>query len=233
MSHFIFMLTNNDVTVSDARAVFSSVSDLPIPYVGFKDIGLPESELKALAQDIRANGQQVMLEVVSENREDEIRSIQAGINIGVDYILGGTNANDAVNILDGSGITYMPFPGRIEGHPSKLCGTLEEITESALRLSQTPGVSGLDLLAYRYLGNVESLIGAVVDAVDCPVVIAGSIASAERIQIVRDLGPWAFTVGSAVFASEFEGEKTLRGQLTAILDATNNKFSAQLATGSD
>lgn len=225
------MLTRNDATVQDARSVFAEIADMPIPLVGFKDIGLPSAELRALANDIRSNGQEVMLEVVSERREDELKSIRAGLEIGVDYILGGTNVEEASQVLAGSGVTYMPFPGRIVGHPSKLCGSPEEIVESARRLSRHPGVGGLDLLAYRYSGNVEALIASVLDSVSCPVVVAGSIASAERIEIVCGLGAWGFTVGSAVFDKEFAGEKSLRGQLAAILAAVESTRPSRRQSG--
>ena len=211
------MLTHNDVTVADARSVFAQVSDLKIPFVGFKDIGLPVAELKALAADIRANGQEVMLEVVSQTREDELRSIRAGAEIGVDYILGGTHAQEASAILAGSGIKYMPFPGKVVGHPSKLTGTIAEIVESSLVLSAMDGVAGLDLLAYRFAGDVERLIADVVNNIDAPLIVAGSVASVERIKIVCGLGAWGFTVGGAVFDRSFAGEKTLRWQIQTIL----------------
>lgn len=215
------MLTRNDVTIPDARRVFADVADLSIPFVGFKDIGLPFAELKDLANDIRTNGQKVVLEVVSQTRADELNSIRSGLDIGVDYIFGGTHADDAVEILDGSGIQYMPFPGRIVGHPSELCGTPEEIVDSARALSQKQGIAGLDLLAYRYMGDVEALIARVLTAVDCPVVIAGSIASAERIRSVCRLGAWGFTVGSAVFKKSFVDAGSLRDQISVILAAAD------------
>jgi hypothetical protein len=215
------MLTRDDVTIPDARRVNAEVADLPVPIVGFKDIGLPFAELKALTNDIRANGREVALEVVSQTRVDELKSIRAGLDIGVDYIFGGTHADDAVAILNGSGIKYMPFPGRIVGHPSELHGTPGEIVDSARMLSRKQGVAGLDLLAYRFAGDVEPLIGLVLGAVDCPVVVAGSIASVKRVQIVCRLGVWGFTVGSAIFANSFAGEKGPRGQISTVLAAVD------------
>ncbi|WP_192257978.1 4-hydroxythreonine-4-phosphate dehydrogenase [Mesorhizobium silamurunense] len=227
MSRFIFMLTQNDVTVPDARAVFEEISDLPIPFVGFKDIGLPVHELKALADSIRANGQEVMLEVVSQTKDDELRSIRAGLEIGVDYILGGTHTEEAVEILAGSGLKYMPFPGTIVGHPSRLTGAPEEIVASARALCTRQGVAGLDLLAYRFDGNVEALIANVIASIDLPLIVAGSIASVERIKTVSGLGAWGFTIGGAVFDRAFLGERTLRGQLQTILDAAGKAVAGE------
>ena len=220
MAEFIFMLTRNDKTIAEAREVFAQIADLPLRFVGFKDIGLPVDELKALASDIRSNGQEVMLEVVSETEAEELNSLRSAIRIGVDYVLGGTHAAEATEILAETGIRYMPFPGRVVGHPSVLCGPPEAIVESAEHLAEIEGVDGLDLLAYRFSGDVEALIEAVVQAVGIPVIAAGSIASEERIRTVAQLGVWGFTVGSAVFDNAFKsGAPNVRGQVRAILAA--------------
>jgi tryptophan synthase alpha subunit len=206
MSHFIFMLTKDDRTVADAVQVYAGLSRSPLRYVGFKDIGLPLDELKALARLIKNDGKQVMLEVVSTSREAEIRSVEAAIEIGVDYLLGGRHADDATRLLKGSGIRYFPFAGHTVGHPTKLTGSIDEIVEDAMRLAALPGVDGLDLLAYRFAGDVEALTKRVVQAVTVPVIAAGSIDSAERVQAMRQAGAWAFTVGSAVFDGSFLDE---------------------------
>ncbi|HLG76588.1 MAG TPA: HisA/HisF-related TIM barrel protein, partial [Ktedonobacteraceae bacterium] len=123
--------------------------------------------------------------------------------LGVDYLLGGTHAAEVVKLLAGTSIRYFPFPGRIVGHPSLLRGSIEEIVASAQELASMDGVSGLDLLAYRYDGDVEALTRAVVQSVDVPVIAAGSIDSAQRIQSVARAGVWGFTVGSALFEGAF------------------------------
>jgi hypothetical protein len=206
MSHFIFMLTKDDRTVSDALRVYSSLSNSPLRYVGFKDIGLPLDELKTLASLIKADGKHVMLEVVSTSREAETRSVKAAVEIGVDYLLGGRHAEDATRLLKGSGIRYFPFAGRTVGHPTRLAGSIDEIVDDARSLAAMPGVDGLDLLAYRFAGDVEALAKRVAKAVSVPVIAAGSIDSAERVQAMRRAGVWAFTVGSAVFDGSFLGE---------------------------
>ncbi|MFM6557191.1 MAG: HisA/HisF-related TIM barrel protein [Dolichospermum sp.] len=206
MSHFIFMLTKDDRTVSDALRVHSSLSNSPLRYVGFKDIGLPLHELKTLTGRIKADGKHVLLEVVNTSREAELRSVEAAVEIGVDYLLGGRHAEDATRLLKGSGIRYFPFAGRTVGHPTRLAGSIDEIVDDARRLAALPGVDGLDLLAYRYSGDVEALTRRVAQAVSVPVIAAGSIDSAERVQAMRQAGVWAFTVGSAVFDGSFLGE---------------------------
>lgn len=206
MSHFIFMLTKDDRTVNDALGVYSSLSNSPLRHVGFKDIGLPLDELKALTGRIKADGKHAMLEVVSTSREAEMRSVEAAVEIGVDYLLGGRHAEDATSLLKGSGIRYFPFAGHTIGHPTRLIGSIDEIVEDAKRLAALPGVDGLDLLAYRFAGDVEALTRRVARAVSVPVIAAGSIDSAERVKAMRQAGVWAFTVGSAVFDGSFLGD---------------------------
>ncbi len=215
--HFIFMLTNNDQTVPDAQAVYASLAHTLLRYVGFKDIGLPFDELVTLASAIKRNGKRVMLEVVSTSREAEIQSIEAAVRIGVDYLLGGRHAEDATRILKGTEIQYFPFAGRTVGHPTQLTGSTEEIIDDAKRLAAMPGVHGLDLLAYRFAGDVPELTRLVVKAVNVPVIAAGSIDDDARVQAMRGAGAWGFTVGSAVFNGRFI-KNSVAQQVNSILE---------------
>ncbi len=221
MPEFIFMLTRNDVTVEDAFEVYDEVRNAGLRYIGFKDVGLPFDRLKALTEIMHEGGQEVMLEVVSEEKEDELRSAQAALDLGVDYLLGGTHAEEVTQMLSGTNIRYCPFPGRVVGHPSLLRGSIEEIAQSAGRLAAVDGVRGLDLLAYRYDGDVERLVRAVVESVKVPVIAAGSVDTEEKIRTLADAGVWGFTVGSAIFEGAFahNGAST-RGQVETVLAAS-------------
>jgi hypothetical protein len=216
MAHFIFMLTKNDQTVVNAMDVYRGIRDTPIQYVGFKDIGLPFDGLIALAREMKRDGKQVMLEVVSTSRESELRSIEAAAKIGVDYLLGGRHAQDAVELLKGTHIQYFPFAGQTVGHPTKLTGTIQEIVDDAKRLASLPGVHGLDLLAYRFAGDVPLLMQQVVQAVTKPVIAAGSIDGNVRVQAMLQAGAWGFTVGSALFDGIFITDP-FRTQVNTIL----------------
>jgi 2-keto-3-deoxy-6-phosphogluconate aldolase len=221
MPEFIFMLTQNDVTIEDAFEVYDEVRDAGLRYVGFKDVGLPFDRLEALTEVIHEGGQEVMLEVVSEEKEDELRSARAALDLGVDYLLGGTHAEEVSEMLAGTGIRYCPFPGRVVGHPSLLRGSIEEIVESARRLTAMGGVRGLDLLAYRYDGDVEALTRAVVEAVEVRVIAAGSVDSEERIRNLAEAGVWGFTVGSAIFEGKFaHNGASAREQVETVLAAS-------------
>jgi tryptophan synthase alpha subunit len=217
MAHFIFMLTKNDQTVANAMDVYRSIRDTSVQFVGFKDIGLPFDELIALAREMKRDGKKVMLEVVSSSRESELRSIEAAGKIGVDYLLGGRHAQAAVELLKGTSIQYFPFAGHTVGHPTKLTGTMQEIVDDAKRLASLPGVHGLDLLAYRFAGDVPELTQQVVRAVSKPVIAAGSIDSNARVQAMRKAGAWGFTVGSALFDGIFIDEP-IRTQVNTILE---------------
>jgi hypothetical protein len=168
---------------------------------------------------IRSDGREVMLEVVSERAADELQSIQAAIEIGVDWVLGGTNPEPALELLGGGGPKYCPFPGRVIGHPSLLRGTIAEIASDARSLTSRPGVHGLDLLAYRFDGDVPALVAAVVDASSGPVIAAGSVDSLERIETLKRSGVWGFTIGGAIFDGRFPGAPSRRAQIEAVLRA--------------
>lgn len=220
MTEFIFMLTRNDATVPDALEVYEEIRTTGVRYVGFKDIGLSVPELKVLASEIRKDGREVMLEVVSEHAADELRSIRAALEIGVDWVLGGTNPRPALELLGTNGYPrYCPFPGRVIGHPSLLRGSIDEIAESARSLTAMPGVHGLDLLAYRHDGDVPALVKAVVEAASGPVIAAGSVDSSERIEVLKHSGVWGFTIGGAIFDGRLPGAPSRRDQIEAVLAA--------------
>ncbi|RWO28611.1 4-hydroxythreonine-4-phosphate dehydrogenase [Mesorhizobium muleiense] len=214
---FIFMLTRNDRTVTDAAVHAETALGAGIRHIGFKDIGLPLDALAALARQIREGGANTYLEVVSLDRDSEIRSVKAAIDLGVDFLLGGTHAEDVLPLLEGTPIRYYPFPGRIVGHPSILEGSQAEIVKSAVALASHPGVAGLDLLAYRSAGNVPSLIDAVCRAVPKPVIVAGSVDRPDQINTIRNSGAAGFTVGTSALDGRFPAEgPALEFQLRAI-----------------
>ena len=228
---FIFMLTRNDRTVADATEQLQTALALGVRHIGFKDIGLPIDQLKALNTAIKAGGATSYLEVVSLDRDSEIASASAAAEIGVNVLLGGTRVDDVLPTIADTDIEYCPFPGRITGHPSVLEGSIAEIVESAKALAARKGVHGLDLLAYRSKEDVPALIKAVCAAVSKPVYVAGSIDTAEQIAVVKEAGAAGFTIGTAALDGKYPAqEKHVSGQLAAILRdvATLNKHISSL-----
>lgn len=216
---FIFMLTRADRTVPDARRHVETALAAGIRDIGFKDIGLPLAELRGLAAAIHAGGATSYLEVVSLDAASELASARAACDLGVHHLMGGTRAAEVLPILSGSAIRYLPFPGRIEGHPSRLCGTAAEIADGAAALAAHPGVHGLDLLAYRAaLPDIPGLVAAVTAAAaPKPVIVAGSVDTPARIAAVAAAGAAGFTIGTAALDGAFPGAAPdLASQLAAI-----------------
>jgi hypothetical protein len=219
---FIFMLTHNDATVENARSVLDDISGSSLRYVGFKDVGASEADLRDITAAAHALGLEVMLEIVTTNAEDEVRSLRNARSIGVDWVLGGTQPDVGVETLHGSGVRYCPFPGVVEGHPSVLSGDVTAIADHARSLTGTAGVHGVDLLAYRHRSvDPVELTRAVVEASAGPVIVAGSIATLEQIEQLDRAGAWGFTVGGAVFERRFPGGPTVREQVEAVLAAVD------------
>ena len=218
MIEFIFMLTRDDVTLADARELYASVADTGVRHVGCKDVGLPQDELAALMDDIRANGHRTYLEVVSETAEATLASARAAAEIRPDHLIGGTLIEPVQEILAGTGVKFFPYVGHIVGHPCLLRGSIDEIVADTERAAAL-GVDGINLLAYRYDGDVDALVRAVVAATDLPVICAGSVDSVERIQALDRAGAWAFTIGTAALDGVLVEGLPLRGQLQAALEA--------------
>lgn len=226
MAEFIFMLTKHDETIPDAFAVYGEVRPTKLRWVGFKDVGLPLEKLRELVTQMHRDDRRVVLEIVSLDEASEARSVTNGVELGVDLIMGGTHPHVALPLLADSGIRYLPFPGRILGHPSVLAGTIEEIAESGAALTSTDGIHGLDLLAYRFEGDVPALIKAVVSAAHGPVVAAGSIETEEQIRLVSELGCWGFTIGGGVFDRVLVPNGSLADQIRAALAIATDRTRA-------
>ena len=200
---FILMLTSGDRTIPDARRRLDEALEGGVRHIGFKDVGLPLADLKGLADAIRAAGGRSYLEVVSLDEASELASARAAVELDVDCLLGGTRAAAVTEVTRRHPLRYYPFPGRITGHPSVLEGPAEDIVASARRLADLEYVHGLDLLAYRFAGDVPALMRALCAAVAKPVIVAGSIDSEARIATVAGSGAAGFTVGTAALEGAF------------------------------
>jgi hypothetical protein len=109
-----------------SRTASSWSSRSPIsgsPHVGFKDVGVPPATLRALTAAIKRSGATSWMEVVSTSREATLASARTAAEIGIDRLLGGTDAEAILPIVRPSGVAYLPFAGRPAGHPTKLGGS--------------------------------------------------------------------------------------------------------------
>ena len=220
MIDFIFMFTRQDQTVEDCLATFEAIKDVGVAHLGFKDVGVERETLRELNRRIKASGAVSYMEVVSTTSEDCLNSARVAVDIGVDPLLGGTQVEEILTLLQGSGIEYLPFPGRPEGHPTRLGGTPQTVADDCRRFAAL-GCAGIDLLAYRATeADPLDLVRAARGATEGTLVVAGSVDSPARIEALAAAGADAFTIGSAAFDGSFAPRKGLRAsQLSDILAA--------------
>ncbi len=217
---FIFMLTRGDMTVEDCLEVMDVIEPVGLKHIGFKDVGVEKPVLKKLAERIKGAGAVSYIEVVSTTPESCLNSARVAAEIGIDRLLGGTIAAEILEVVKGTGIAYHPFPGRPEGHPTRLGGTPESVAADCRRFEEL-GCAGVDLLAYRaFESDPIALVRAARGATKGNLIAAGSVDSPERIQALKDAGADAFTIGSAAFDGSFSKRKgALNSQLRDILAA--------------
>ncbi len=218
---FIFMLTRHDQTVEDCLEVMDAIAPVGLSHVGFKDVGVDVATLRLLNERIKNSGATSYMEVVSTSKEACLRSARAAAEIGVDRLLGGTDVRDVLQILDGTGIAYYPFPGTPVGHPTRLGGSPELVAQHCRDFLQA-GCAGVDLLAYRATdADPIDLVRAARRALEgAGLIVAGSVDSPARIRALAQAGADAFTIGSAVFDGSFSPSKgAVTSQLRDVLEA--------------
>jgi hypothetical protein len=205
---FIFMLTRGDKTVEDCLAVFDLIAPLGLRHVGFKDVGVEFGTLVKLTERIKRSGATSYMEVVSETPEAALRSAEVARQLGIDRLLGGTDVARVKEIIAGTPIQYHPFPGFPVGHPTKLGGQPADVTAHCRRF-MAEGCAGADLLAYRATeADPLALVRAARAGLGAGyLIVAGSIASRQRIADVKAAGADAFTIGTAVFDGSYSPRK--------------------------
>jgi len=105
------------------------------------------------------------------NRETNILSAKMAVKLKVDCLMGCLPEciEPTMKILEGTGIEFFPYIGKIVGHACQLRGSIEEITKQG-KQAEKKGVDGVDLLAYRYDGNVDHLMSAAISSLRVPVI---------------------------------------------------------------
>lgn len=214
------MLTRSDQTVPDCLEVLDEIRPLGLTHIGFKDVGVSPDVLAELVRRIKGAGATTYMEVVSTSREACLRSARVARDIGVERLLGGTQVEEVLEILAGSTVAYLPFPGRPFDHPTKLGGSPAQIEDDARRF-RALGCAGVDLLAYRATeADPLELVRAARRGTDGTLLVAGSVHGPDQIRALAAAGADAFTIGSAAFDGSFAPRMgSLRSQLRAVLDA--------------
>ena len=211
----IVMLTHNDVTVPNAREVFEGAKDAKAKFWGFKEVGLPLDEMKALYDYMKECGKTTFMEVVAYTEEECLEGAKMAVECGVDILMGTLYFQSVMDLCKEHDLKYMPFVGKITGRPSVLEGTIEGMIEEANSYI-AKGAYGIDLLGYRYTGDPVELNKRFVAGVNAPVCLAGSVNGYKRLDEVKDADSWTFTIGGAFFENKFDG--TFAEQIDKVCD---------------
>lgn len=221
-TELIIMLTNNDITVTNAAEVFEQCKDLPAKKWGFKDVGLPKDQMIALAKAMKEAGKETYIEVVTYTEEGCMEGAKLAYECGFDYLTGALPFDSVFAYAKEHNLKYYPFCGKVGGSPVALSGSVESVVDSAKKCIEN-GANGVDLTAYRYAdGDPIELTKAVVEAVGADkVCIAGSIGNTERMDAMKEAGVAEYTMGSALFNANFVPGGSFRENLEFVLDYLN------------
>ena len=202
--NLIVMLTHNDETVNNAHEIFEKCKNSDAKFWGFKEKSIPIEQMKNLYKYMKECGKTTFLEVVEYTEKKGLEGAKIALECGCDILM-GTVFFDSINeFCKKNNLRYMPFVGKVTERPSILEGEIDEIIKEANEYLKK-GVYGLDLLGYRYTGNAVELNERFVLEVNAPVCIAGSVNGYERLDELKNINPWSFTIGSAFFENKFDG----------------------------
>ena len=202
--NLIVMLTHNDETVNNAHEIFEKCKNSDAKFWGFKEKSLPIEQMKNLYKYMKECGKTTFLEVVEYTEKEGLEGAKIAVECGCDILM-GTMFFDSINeFCKKNSLKYMPFVGKVTERPSILAGEIDEIIKEANEYLKK-GVYGFDLLGYRYTGNAVELNERFVLEVNAPVCIAGSVNGYERLDELKNINPWSFTIGSAFFENKFDG----------------------------
>ena len=202
--NLIVMLTHNDETVNNAHEIFEKCKNSDAKFWGFKEKSLPIEQMKNLYKYMKECGKTTFLEVVEYTEKEGLEGAKLALECGCDILM-GTVFFDSINeFCKKNNLKYMPFVGKVTERPSILEGEIDEIIKEANEYLKK-GVYGFDLLGYRYTGNAIELNERFVLEINAPVCIAGSVNGYERLDELKNINPWSFTIGSAFFENKFDG----------------------------
>ena len=217
--NLIVMLTHNDKTVKNSFRIFEECRNSKAKLWGFKEKPLPVDEMKKLYKYMKKCGKMTFLEVVEYTEKEGLEGAKLAVECGCDILM-GTVFFDSINeFCKSNNLKYMPFVGKVTQRPSILEGDINEIIAEAKEY-QKKGVYGFDLLGYRYVGDAVELNKKFVEEIEIPVCLAGSINSYMRLDEVKNVKPWAFTIGSAFFENKFDG--TFKEQINKVYEYIEN-----------
>lgn len=209
----IVMLTWHDVTVANAKEIFTECKDAPAKHWGFKVEGTTPESMTELARCMKENGKTVYIEVLAMNEEVCLDAAKRCVAAGVDHLLGTVYYESVAKVCEEAGLKYSPFAGLADD--SRLRGSIESIVENAKSIVAR-NTSGITISGFRYVdGDPVELLRALDPAMEKPFRLSGSINTFERIDFLKTLPNLAaFTIGGAFFEGKFGG--TFAEQITKV-----------------
>jgi len=218
----IVMLTQNDITVKDAYDIFMSSWDIDINNWGIKNTGIGKEDMYKLVKTMKSKGKKTFLEILTYDETSCLDNIKTAVECGFDEIMGTQYFPSVHKFLNDNKIPYKPFVGKVSGIPCILESTYTEILNDAEKLMEK-GIIGFDFLAYRSKEDGENLTRQFCNAVNAQICIAGSISSFKHIDVMLDIAPYAFTIGSALFDKKFAIHGTFRENLQVVVNYIKSK----------
>ena len=201
--NLIVMLTHNDKTVLNAYDICEKCKNSKAKFWGFKEEPLPLDEMKRLYSYMKSMGKTTFLEVIAYDEQNGLKGAEMAVECGVDILMGTVFYDSINNFCKENNLKYMPFVGRVSERPSILEGDIDDMIQEA-NIYISKGAYGIDLLGYRYIsGNPIELNKKIVEKINAPVCIAGSINSYQRLDEIKEANPWSFTIGGAFFENKF------------------------------
>ena len=201
--NLIVMLTHNDKTVLNAYDIFEKCKNSKAKFWGFKEEPLPLDEMKRLYSYMKSMGKTTFLEVIAYDEQNGLKGAQMAVECGVDILMGTVFYDSINNLCKENNLKYMPFVGQVSERPSILEGDIDDMIQEA-NIYISKGAYGIDLLGYRYIsGNPIELNKKIVEKINAPVCIAGSINTYKRLDEIKEANPWSFTIGGAFFENKF------------------------------
>ena len=198
----VVMLTKDDCTVNNAFEIFENCKTSKAEFWGFKEEPLPAEEMKRLFGYMKECGKTTALEVVQYDEKAGLEGARLAHECGCDYLMGTVYFPSIHSYCRENGLKYMPFVGKVSERPSILEGSIDSIISEAKDYA-AKGVDGIDLLGYRYTGDMQELNRRLIKEVDILVCVAGSVDSYARLDELLEWAPWSFTVGGAFFDNAF------------------------------
>ena len=198
----VVMLTKNDHTLPDAFEVFEQCKDSKATCFGFKEKPLSVEEMHRLFAYMKRCGKETFLEVVEYTEEEGLKGAMLAAQCGCDALMGTVYFDSINDYCQQHGLQYYPFVGEVSERPSILEGDAETMVREANTYIKK-GAAGIDFLGYRFVGDGYELCRQFLEGVDAPICIAGSVNSYERLDEIKQLSPYSFTIGGAFFDNVF------------------------------